>query len=269
MPYWTAKKRMNYHRPRRKFQLGHLLSGPSSLLYINDSVTLVKRHSENTRTNPEGLVFLRDSTALVYSAREDHILHYIDLPTFALSGYNLNPNGDSWVSFSVYVVSLLSHLISPHAILPSYSLSISIHPTLPILCLQTSTTSSRILLYPFRSAQRLSTLFTTAEQSDFGTPRHSWLPDGTAVVVTSEDGVLRIIDLQGKVRMRIGAHGAASPIGDDEGSVEGRSERVRARREMERGSSVVKDVACIEDPVTGELSFVSGGFDKTIRVISV
>lgn len=70
--------------------------------------TLVKRHSEITRTNPEGMIFLRDSSALVYSAREDHILHYIDIPTFALSGYNMNPNNDSWVSFSMYVV------LSPH-----------------------------------------------------------------------------------------------------------------------------------------------------------
>jgi WD40 repeat protein len=139
----------------------------------------------------------------------------------------------------------------------------TVHPTLPILSLHTSTENSRIILLPFHSDRRLSTLFTTASQGEFTTPRHAWLPDGSGLVCNSEDGVLRILDLQGKVRGRIGAHGAAAPV-EEEGEVEGRSERARARRESERGSSVVKDVAVLE--VEGKLVFVSVGFDKTIRV---
>lgn len=72
-------------------------------LSLRPQLSLVKRHTELTRTNPEGCCFLPDSSALVYSAREDHIVHYIDIPSWKLSGYNLNPNGDAWCSFSMYV----------------------------------------------------------------------------------------------------------------------------------------------------------------------
>lgn len=75
-----------------------------------------------------------------------------------------------------------------------------------------------------------------------------------------------MVDLDGKVRLRVGAHGTASP--HDDGPVEGRSERVRARREVERGSSVIKDVAVLVDS-RGQFQFVSGGFDRTMRVITV
>lgn len=146
------------------------------------------------------------------------------------------------------------------------SLNISVHPFLPLLCLQTSTATARLLLYPFHSAQRLASLYTAAEQSEFCTPRHAWLPAGDGVVVTSEDGVLRTVDLQGKVRSRVGVHGAASPA--EEGEVDPVSERARQRREIVRGSSVVKDVAVLVD-AQGELQYVSCGFDKTIRLVSV
>lgn len=149
------------------------------------------------------------------------------------------------------------------------SLHITLHPHLPILALQTSTENSRILLYPFHSALRLSTLHTTAAQSDFSTPRHCWTPDGSAILVNSEDGILRLVDLRDSVRARIGAHGIAAPVEEEEEGVsaEVRSERARVRREQDRGSSVVKDVVCMERE--GKLVFVSCGFDKTVKVIEV
>lgn len=148
------------------------------------------------------------------------------------------------------------------------SLFITIHPHLPILALQTSTENSRILLYPFHSNLRLSTLHTSAAQSDFFTPRHSWLPDGTGILVNSEDGVLRLVDLKDSVRTRIGAHGVAAPIEEEEGiTAEVRTERARLRREQDRGSSVVKDVVCFERD--GKVAFVSCGFDKTVKVVEL
>lgn len=80
--------------------------------------------------------------------------------------------------------------------------------------------------------------------------------------------MLRILDMQGVVRARIGLHGAASSVELEEGPPESRSERVRLRRELERGSSVLKDVAVVVGPA-GQLRFVTGGFDKTIRVVDV
>ncbi|KAM0748285.1 WD40 repeat-like protein [Meredithblackwellia eburnea MCA 4105] len=221
------------------------------------NISLELLHTHTHKSNPEAAVFLPGSSYLVFTARDDNILHYIQLPIlgagtssndFTFTGFNLNENQDAWVSFSV--------------------LSMSIHPSLPILCLQTSTENARILLYPFHTDRRITTLFTTAEQSEFFTPRHAWTPDGTAVLVNSEDGVVRVVDLQGKVRARIGAHGAAGPLEEDEDEIAGRLERVRIRREGDRGSSVVKDVAVLER-TSGVLTFVSCGFDKTIRVVTV
>ncbi|KAI5475485.1 WD40 repeat containing protein [Pseudohyphozyma bogoriensis] len=222
-------------------------------------VSLILRHTVTAKSNPEAAAFLPSSSHLVYSARDDNVLRYLKLPSasgedgkddWTTTGINLNENGDAWVSFSV--------------------LYITIHPTLPLLSLQTSTENSRILLYPFHSSTRLTTLFTTASQSEFTTPRHQWLQDGTAVVVNSEDGVLRVVDLKGKVRARIGAHGIAAPLEEEDdgsGTSEERSERVRLRREAERGSSVVKDVEVLVQG--GELRLLSCGFDKTVKIIGV
>jgi len=157
---------------------------------------------------------------------------------------------------------------------PAHSLSITLHPLLPLLSLQTSTPSARLLLYPFHSATRLATLHTTAAQSDYFSPRHRWLPDGSAAVVNSEDGVVRVVDLQGRVRVFEGAHGAAAPReGDEEGEGAGlRSERARLRREADRGSSVVRDVEVLVDDEDAagrprRWRIVSCGFDKTVKVI--
>lgn len=233
-------------------------------LAILPNMELVLRKTLYLKNNPEAMVFLPSTSHLVYSARDDNVLHYLKLPSpktstaatpsrtsdWAETGINLNENGDAWVSFSVLYITL--------------------HPTLPILSLQTSTDNSRILLYPFHSPTRLATLFTTASQSEFTTPRHSWLPDGSAVVVNSEDGVLRVVDLKGRVLKKIGVHGIAAPLERDElgSSREEISERLRLRRETERGSSVVKDVAVLRDE-NDKLVFVSCGFDKTVKVIHV
>lgn len=63
-------------------------------------------HEHATRTNPEGAVFLPGSDYLVYSCRDDNLLHYLSMPSGEKEGFdstsvNLNENGDSWVSFSV------------------------------------------------------------------------------------------------------------------------------------------------------------------------
>lgn len=77
-------------------------------LATSPSISIVQRRVIKTRTNPEAAIFLPKSDFLVYSARDDNILHEVRLPgktagadDWALSGYNLNENGDQWVSFSM------------------------------------------------------------------------------------------------------------------------------------------------------------------------
>ncbi|GAA5886717.1 hypothetical protein JCM5296_006380 [Sporobolomyces johnsonii] len=231
------------------------------------TVKLELAHTLHPRTNPEAAVFLPDSQWLVWTARDDHLLHYLGMPPppptspsssstrpdhspskpWELRDHNLNPNLDTFVSFSI--------------------LSLSVHPRLPLLSLQTSTTAARILLYPFHSSARLLTLHTTAQQSDYFNPRHAWLPSGAAVCVNSEDGIVRIVDLKGKVRCAKGAHGVAAPVEEVEEGVseEVRSERARARREQDRGSSVVRDVEAFEGEDGGSVVVLSCGFDKTVK----
>ncbi|GAA6047451.1 hypothetical protein JCM3770_001311 [Rhodotorula araucariae] len=233
--------------------------GPDPLATCPD-VSLVLENSITSKSNPEAAVWLPDSKWLVWSAREDHLLRYVRVPGEGDAGawkateYNLNENGDAFVSFSI--------------------LSIGLHPSLPLLSLQTSTASARILLYPFHSPTRLLTLHTTASQSDYFNPRHAWLPDGSAAVVNSEDGIVRIVDLRGRVCLAAGAHGSAAPPdeGDDADAAPAlRSERARLRREADKGSSVVRDVEVLvdEDPaaVPRRWRIVSCGFDKTVKVI--
>lgn len=77
-------------------------------LSTSPSISVVQRRIIKTRTNPEAAVFLPKSDYLVYSARDDNILHEIRMPgkaagedDWALSGFNLNENNDDWISFSV------------------------------------------------------------------------------------------------------------------------------------------------------------------------
>jgi hypothetical protein len=179
MPYWTARKKRTgvMETFRRKFQLGHLLSGPSHccIWRIHSGQTAFEEYSNC----PEGLVFLRDSTA-VYGAR-DHILplHWLT-NTFALS--DLTPNGDSWVSFD-YCTSCrsLSSYLASH------------NPSFYMVCRypirqHCNTLSSKppphllqILLYPFPiSSKTFNSLHHSRTVRFRYTSTFLNLPDGTA-----------------------------------------------------------------------------------------
>lgn len=113
------------------------------------------------------------------------------------------------------------------------------HPSKQALSLQTDTETSRIILLPFHSNERLRLpLYTGAEQSAFSNPRHAWLEDGSGVVVSSDDGIVRIVDLNGKVKSSYGAHGLAGPAEEEVTPIV--SEVLRARYQADRGSSVVR-----------------------------
>ncbi|SCV70046.1 BQ2448_1440 [Microbotryum intermedium] len=231
-----------------------LLEGEESDEFARElDVGLVERHVIHTITHPEAAVFLPGATHLVYCARDDHILHEVVLPgnstkeAWGTNGINLNENGDD-------------------------CLHMTVHPTLPLLSLQTSTENARILLYAFHSPYRSATLHTQAIQTHYFQPKHAWFPSGNAVVVTSEDGILRIVGIDGRLIQQVGAHGAAAPDDDDHGE-EGRdgvkmkrSERAQIRRDKVKGSSVIKGVTCVKED--GGLILWSCGFDKTVKRIA-
>lgn len=119
------------------------------------------------------------------------------------------------------------------------SLSLAVHPSKQALTLQTDTDISRIIIVPFHSNSRIRhPLYTGAEQSAYSNPRHAWLQDGSGVVVNSDDGVVRIVDFNGKVKASIGAHGLAAPQEQEAVPIVG--ELLRARYQADRGSSVVR-----------------------------
>ncbi|KAL7413766.1 WD40-repeat-containing domain protein [Mrakia frigida] len=204
-----------------------------------------------TKSNPEGLVFGptdEDGAWLAFTTREDNYIKYLMLPStpkplgegddateepFEIKRFNLNPNGDDHLSFSV--------------------LSLALHPGGKHIALLTgnhaSGNLSRIFLYPFLDGERKLTLWTGASCDEFSSPRMAWFPDGSAVAVTSDDGAVRVVDLQGRVRSTIAAHGVHPLTG--------------VRNEMIRDVCVVVP----KEDEGGKIQVVSCGFDQTVRVM--
>ncbi|RHZ90005.1 hypothetical protein Glove_9g145 [Diversispora epigaea] len=63
-----------------------------------------KIHSFTFESNVESLSFLPDSSFLIVGIRESNYLHYINLQQsqnmFEITKYNMNSNGDDWISFT-------------------------------------------------------------------------------------------------------------------------------------------------------------------------
>lgn len=88
---------------------------PSDVLAETPQVELQLVHTIHTRTNPEAAVWLPEQPGrageqwLVWTAREDNLLHYLKAPSqdqtaqqkWETEEWNLNENGDSFISFSV------------------------------------------------------------------------------------------------------------------------------------------------------------------------
>ena len=143
-------------------------------------------HTAQFATNPETLLFIGDAW-LVYTRRDDYQLHYLELTSFATSSYNLNERKDTHVSFSMY------GLLRKGNLLISDSLASALHPSQKVISLQTGPPLSQIFLYPFHSEERITTIYVAASHSDYSTPRHCWTPDGSALVVNSDDGFIYIV----------------------------------------------------------------------------
>lgn len=230
-------------------------------------------------------------TWLCFTIKNDCHLHYIPLPlsadnpsspdpkaarvskllipqAFKLISFNINPSPfDTHVSFSL--------------------LSISIHPSNKFISIQTgdhSTTNtsslnstnsssnsiqniSKILIFPFLSGERVSTLYTSIETSNYLNPRHCWSGKGDSIWLNSQDGFLRCLDLDGKIRCKVKAHGIMPK------DVQGGFELSNSWRGGLGGNTIMKDLVVWRDEDDekggGEEKIVSVGFDRTVRVVGL
>jgi WD40 repeat protein len=212
-------------------------------IYARDGSSWSKRHTLKLESNPEALHFLPDSQHLVFSRREDFRLNYLSLsqPGFPIQSFNLNERQDEHVSFTI--------------------MHIARHPTEPLLSLQTDATQSQIFLVPFLSHERLATLFTSASQSEYSTPRHAWFPDGSAIAVASDDGLIWVVEPStGRTIQCVRAHG----LSDVELARTSTKEEIRARIQQDKGSSLIKDICVFEGPDGPTIGTCS--YDRTIRL---
>ncbi|GAK66649.1 uncharacterized protein PAN0_014c4872 [Moesziomyces antarcticus] len=250
-----------------------------------------KAFEMETRHNPEAILFVRAAAApesceptsssapavgevtiraarrqrtwLCFTVRHDSFVHYLALPLTADSSLDTDDLADTLASTSLSSArtpdwSVESFNTNPVAsdLHVSYSLlSLSLHASGLYICIQTgdhsSSSSSRLLLLQPLSGVRAATVWTGLETGTFGTPRHSWLPSGRACWLNSEDGVLRLVDLGGKTRATVLAHGLVAP------------DQVAASW-TRGGNPVIKDVVALD-----EHTLASCGFDHTIRITTI
>ena len=160
----------------------------------------------------------------------------------------------------------------------SYSLlHLTLHPFGNHLAIQTgdhsipstgyapaSSSLSRIIIMPLLCSARTTTIWTGVASSGFAANRHVWLKDGSAVWLTSEDGILRLVDTHGKTRATVYAHGIAASTEENGDSTNLNNEMRSASSWSRGGNTIIKDVIVLDD----EGSVASCGFDHTIRVVS-
>ncbi|KAI9193476.1 WD40-repeat-containing domain protein [Polychytrium aggregatum] len=108
--------------------------------------------------------------SIAVGCRDDNYLHYIDLDSstgFRQHRYNLNANGDDWVSFSPMCLAL--------------------SPSGRHLACYTDTASGRILVLGARSAVQVQSLWGIAIDPMFAQPRCIFDPSGNFVLATADD----------------------------------------------------------------------------------
>lgn len=244
----------------------------------NEQPYFVRIHTIETQMKPEALLFVQgpmtpDTQAnasqervrpwLVYTVRDRVELHYVALPHEGAEGSETEAATPNW---SILTFNTNPDPADHHA---SYSLlDLALHPSGRYISAQTGDhgaahtlspcydhSLSRILLLPLFSEHRRMTLWTGAPSSAFTSPRHAWRSSGDGVWVTGDDGVLRLIGLDGHVNAHVRSHGVAA---------EATSNATMAAAEWRYGgNTIVKDVAVLPDD-----RVVSCGFDRTVRILS-
>lgn len=82
--------------------------------------------------------------------------------------------------------------------------------------------------------------------------------------VNGEDGSVRLVDLKGKVRACVYAHGQSEQQQNAAGSVSGEMSSSVGWGRGGGGNTIVKDVATLD-----EVTVASCGFDRTVRICTL
>ncbi|KAJ2960074.1 hypothetical protein NQZ79_g4475 [Umbelopsis isabellina] len=140
--------------------------------------------------NVEAICFLPDSLTLVAGVRDDNYLHYISLKDFSDTRYNMNSNGDDWVSFT-----------------PMW---LSVSPNGKYLLVSTDDSNGRVILFGINSSVQLRNFYGAATDMLSSAPRHCWDPSGRYVYIAGgNDCRIRVIEVKtGKVAYQLAGHTA-------------------------------------------------------------
>ena len=154
-------------------------------------------------------------------------------PAFTLIGkQNLAPHSNAWVAFTPSDVQIcptnpylaaIATSSTPHMkllvvklLLPPTRFSVletgpSLDQDVPVT--QASQARAELLVADKEEAAILVNVSTMAPQTAYSTPRLVWRPDGTGVYVSSDDGIIRGIEVKsGKLVASLAAHEPGSKL---------------------------------------------------------
>ncbi|KAK9766291.1 hypothetical protein K7432_004722 [Basidiobolus ranarum] len=123
----------------------------------------------------ESLAFMLDSSYVVVGVREDNYLYYINLESLEYEKYNMNSNGDDWVSFT--------------------PMDLSISPDGRYLLCSTDDRSGRAILFRVKSSIQPRNFY-GIPHDEYSNPRHAWHPSGKYFFATGDDWKIRCIEVK-------------------------------------------------------------------------
>ncbi|KAI9261434.1 WD40-repeat-containing domain protein [Phascolomyces articulosus] len=126
--------------------------------------------------NIETICFMPSNHVLVAGVHDDNYLHYIHIDDqFRREKYNMNANGDDWVSFSPLWVS------------PS--------PDGRHVLVSTNQNTGRLILFAAGQATQVQNYYDVPSENQFTTRRHCWHPSGRYFYVSGgDDNCIRVIE---------------------------------------------------------------------------
>ncbi|CAI2168793.1 751_t:CDS:2 [Funneliformis geosporum] len=141
-----------------------------------------KIHSIIFGGNIESMCFLPDNQYLVVGVRGDNYLHYINLSNFNDKKYNMNSNGDDWISFTPMDISPSPQNHGKY------------------LLVSTDDENGRIILFRAHSSQQIFNFYDLEAIPDrkLTNPRHCWHPNGKYFFTFGVDSIIRIFNVATK-----------------------------------------------------------------------
>nr|CAG8468260.1 4910_t:CDS:2 [Entrophospora candida] len=141
--------------------------------------------------NVESFCFLPDNQYIIVGVRNDNYLHYINLlNNFEDKKYNMNANGDDWVSFTPMDISPSPNNDGKY------------------LLVSTDDENGKIMLFRTHSAQQIYNYYDDiSDNRKFTNPNHCWHPSGKYFFAYGVDSIIRIFDVvTNKVVVKLHGH---------------------------------------------------------------